>query len=62
MSEPERLKLIRRTLDDRKSYGSAPWGLEADLIWLLAAYDSVKACYDGLIERDASQTSARHEE
>lgn len=62
MSKNERIELIRSTLADLRKLrrigpGAAQWGTEADLEYLLACYDSIKAQYDGLIER---QNTCRH--
>jgi hypothetical protein len=56
MSKNERIELIRSTLADlrevrRVGPGAAQWGTEADLEYLLACYDSIKAQYDGLMAR-----------
>lgn len=59
MSKNERIETIRKTLADlrqshRQRLGTerATWGMEADLEYLLACYDSIKAQYDGLIARE----------
>lgn len=61
MSKNERIELIRGTLSDlragrRIGPGAAQWGTEADLEYLLACYDSIKAQYDGLMARCQADT------
>lgn len=57
-----RIESIRSTLADLREMrrigpGAAQWGAEADLEYLLACYDSIKAQYDGLIARSQASDS-----
>ena len=54
MSKNQRIELIRSSLDGMRELrrigpAAAQWGTEADLEYLLACYDSIKAQYDGLL-------------
>ena len=65
MSKNERIESIRTTLsalqDARRHSGyiAAQWGTEADLEYLLACYDSIKAQYDGLMARLQSDAGTK---
>ena len=59
MSNNERIEAIRKTLADLREArclgpGAATWGRDADLEYLLACYDSIKAQYDGLMSLPAN--------
>jgi hypothetical protein len=59
-----RIESIRKTLADlrearRLGTGAATWGRDADLEYLLACYDSIKAQYDGLIARSQSDAEGK---
>jgi hypothetical protein len=59
VSKNERIEWIRKILvdlreDRRIGPRAAQWGLEADLEYLLACYDSIKAQYEGLTARSTN--------
>ena len=66
MTENVRIEGIRKTLAAlrearRLGTGAASWHRDADLEYLLACYDSIKAQYDGLLARLQSDAGAERE-
>lgn len=59
-----RIEGIRKTLAELREArklgtGAATWGKDADLEYLLACYDSIKAQYDGLMARSTSDAEGK---